>query len=429
MLFQPPFTCDCWSLNYVQFSPDGKSIATALNDFKIEIRESVTGNLSITLRCIDKIDQIGWSFDGRHIFAAMYDRNAVHVYTPNISTTQASARIESGEVGMEYVKWTPDSAWLLVFGKYGIRIDCWELRSSRLVGLPFFKNSHEGNDFSPNKRIFAYLTRRDNKDILSVHSTEDFRCILAIETGTLDANIVKFSPDSQYIAVSDCPIEHRVVIVNVETGDVFRYEAYKLGLGVTSFNWSPDSHLLGIGSGNNSVYLLYAPEWNLLTELGHSPLIRSEKAEYLEEETPGKMIPASFPVKYGDSRIAGVDKILWSKSGNFIACTCISNPRTVYIWDIKSLSLRNVFTFLTPIIGMAWNPVNDVIAVGFGTDKLLTWSPDGYKISHEQEAAVQIHMLMWRPDGDSLAAFDSAAGTCTLAFMVDEGDNTSKKSK
>lgn len=422
MLFQSPFTCDCWTRQHQAYTPNGKSLATVLNDFKVEIRESSNGNLLSTLRCIDKIDQIGWSPNGRHIFTAMYDRNAVHVFTPPTHPTQASARIDGGELGIENVMWSPNSQFLLVFGKNGVRVDVWDLKTCHLVGIPGIKDGRNGVGFSPNKRVFAYLTRRNGKDCLALHSTEDWQFTNLIELDTLDANDLKWSPDGVNVAIADCQIEHRVVVVNSETGQASTYEAYKGQKGVITLCWCMNSHLLAAGSGNDAMQILFTPEWRLLTELDHINLTRVSNADHYEEETPGRMIPAKFPIKNYDGSYSGINRIAWSRSGKFIASTTVTMKRTIFIWDLETLSLIHVFTFLTNVADFQWSPTDDNLAVCIGTDKLLNWKPTGFRISHAQEAAIQMHMIEWRSDGESLAAFDNAAGTCTLAYLLEDNE-------
>lgn len=420
MLFQAPFACDCWTKFHKSFTPDGKSLATVLNDFKIEIRDSSTGNLISTLRCIDKVDHIEWSPNGRHILTSMHERNAVHVFTPPTHPTQASARIDGGELGIEYVIWSPNSQHLVVFGKNGIRADIWELRTSRLTALPGVKHTKKGGGFSPNKKVFGYITRRDGGDVLSLHSVEDWRVLNVIELGTLDAREMQWSPDGVLVAVADCEIEHRVVVANSETGTISTYSAYEGQKGVTHMCWCVNSHLLAIGCGDDSIHILFAPDWKLLTSFSHIPITRGDNADHYEEESPGRFEKAGFPIKNFDTNVSGINRMSWSHAGRYIASTTKSYTRTLFIWDIEALCLLHVFTFLTPISEFKWSPTDENLAVAVGTDKLLNWKPDGFHVSHSQEAAVQIHMIDWRSDGECLAAFDNAAGTCTLAFLADD---------
>jgi hypothetical protein len=44
-----------WTADCQSFTPDGKFLATVLNDFKVETSDPLTGNLHPTLRCIDQI--------------------------------------------------------------------------------------------------------------------------------------------------------------------------------------------------------------------------------------------------------------------------------------------------------------------------------------------------------------------------------------
>jgi WD40 repeat protein len=179
---------------------------------------------------------------------------------------------------------------------------------------------------------------------------------------------------------------------------------------------------LAVGSGNDTIYILFTPDWKLLSEFGHIPLTRFQNADHYEEESPGRFVPSKFPVQHFDARVSGISRIQWSNSGKYIASQSCSYNRTIFIWEIESLSLTHVFTFLTAITDAQWSPTDDNLAIAFGTDKILNWKPNGFRVSHVEEAAIQMHFLKWRADGESLAAYDSAAGTCTLAFVLGDDE-------
>ncbi|KAH0790523.1 WD repeat-containing protein WRAP73 [Histomonas meleagridis] len=423
MLFQAPFTCDCWTKEFYSLSEDGKTLAAVINGFKVEIHDASTGNSIITLRCIDKIDKVLWSPNGRHLAVAMYERNTVHIFTPSQSS-QPYMRIDGGELGIENIMWSPNNRYLLVFGKDGVRIDVWELRKSmnQLICLLNVKDSRKGVSFSPDKNFFAYLTRIEGSDCISIFSSEDWRPIDTIKINTLDACEIQWSPNSQYIAISDCQIEHRAIIVNLETQNCSEFQAYKEGVGISCMRWCFNSCLLAIGSGNDSIYILYAPDWKLLAEFNHINITRKEIADHYIENTPGEMIKSDFPIEVRNYENSGITKIEWSNSGKYVASTSAAIPQTVFIWDIESLSLIHVFSFLTEVTDMKWSPTDDNLALGYGTDMMLNWKPNGFNVSHSQEAAIRIHFIEWKPDGELLIVFDCIAGTCTFAHVLHDNE-------
>lgn len=119
-----------------------------------------------------------------------------------------------------------------------------------------------------------------------------------------------------------------------------------------------------------------------------------------------------------DARVCGISRLEWSRSGHFIASATVSYTKTIFIWDMETLALRQVFTFLSPVADAKWSPTDDILTIAIGTDKLIVWTPAGFKVSHTQEAAIQIHLLVWRSDGECLGCFDTIAGTATLAFIL-----------
>jgi WD40 repeat protein len=170
------------------------------------------------------------------------------------------------------------------------------------------------------------------------------------------------------------------------------------------------------------IHILFTPDWKLLTELNHITLTRCENADHYEEETPGKFVPSKFPVKFFDASVSGVNRIEWSRTGKFIASSTASHVRTIFLWDVETLTLIHVFTFLSTVTDYKWSPTDDNLAVAVGTDKLLNWKPTGFRVSHAQEAAIQIQLLVWRADGEALAAFDTISGTCTLSFVLGDDE-------
>jgi WD40 repeat protein len=133
-------------------------------------------------------------------------------------------------------------------------------------------------------------------------------------------------------------------------------------------------------------------------------------------------MPATFPVGHLQEKVTGVTRLEWSTTGKYIASQSVSHDRTIFIWDIGTLTLIHVFTFLTPVTDAKWSPTDDNLVVAVGTDKLLNWKPNGFRVSHVQEAAIQIQFVQWASDGESLAAFDSIAGTCTLSFVLGDDE-------
>jgi hypothetical protein len=81
-----------------------------------------------------------------------------------------------------------------------------------------------GFAFSPNKRVLGSLTCRDDKDSLALRSVDDWSLIHWIQLETLDARDLIWSPDGFLVAIADCQIEHRLVVVNSESGGVATFE-------------------------------------------------------------------------------------------------------------------------------------------------------------------------------------------------------------
>jgi WD40 repeat protein len=352
----------------------------------------------------------------------MLERNAVHIFTPPTHPAQSSARVDGGELGIERASWSPNSQDLIIFGKDGIRADIWNLRTSRLTALPLIKDCKKGFAFNPNKHVLGYLTRRNGKDSLALRSVEDWRFINQIDLETLDARQFIWAPDGVLIAIADCQIEHRVSILDTESGSITTFEGYQGQKGVISMAWCINGHLLAIGSGNDVIHILFTPDWAVLAELNHIKLTRCDNAEHYEEETPGKFAESKFPLKDFDASASGIDRIEWSPTGKYIASTSFCYPKSLFIWEVETFTLGYVFTFMTTVADFKWSPTNDNLAVAAGTDKLLNWRPSGFRVSHSQEAAIQIQLLVWRADGEALAAFDTIAGTCTMSFVLRDGE-------
>ena len=424
MFFFPPSTSDCWTEDLVQISPDGTRHASVLNDFKIEIRDTQTNAVKISLQCIDRISQIKWSPDSRHILAAMIDRNSVHVFTFPTKSTTPSARIDGGEMGIERAEWSPNSQFVLLYGQCGTRIDVFELRTSEIYGLEIVKNSKTGCAFSPSGDMFAYLSRDSGHDVVKICDAISWEKFTIVPIDTVNATHIKWSPDGKHIAIADCVIDYNMVIISLESVEsiqsVKQYKAYEEQLGITNFEWSPNSQILAIGSGDEVVRVILAPDFNLLTELTHFPLSRPEKAVYFQEMSPGRYDKKDSLPDLIETNDSWISRLAFSPSGVYASTTCASAPNGIFIWDIKTLSLVAVYAQMSAVYDVQWSPVRDTLCACNNTDKLLLWTPSGHTVASAKEAATQISRISWRADGEGIVAYDQTAGTSAIGCSVQE---------
>lgn len=161
---------------------------------------------------------------------------------------------------------TPDE--VMVFSDFDFKIQIWSLITKRAIEIKDPKSASPGYDYRPTSGHLALLIRPAVHDILMVIAPHTHEVLETLELLTIDAQGIKYSPDSNWIAIWDTPSAGCRVLILTADGQLFKTYSLpheELNLGVRSVQWSPDSEYLAIGDNEGKVTFLAKNKVRFLT--------------------------------------------------------------------------------------------------------------------------------------------------------------------
>jgi WD40 repeat protein len=267
------------SVNSLQFSPDGKTLASGSSDNTIKIWDVNTGNLKTTLTGHSDIvvsvqfSPVGFSLPsgiGQYLASGSWDSTIKiwDVNTGNLKTT-----LTGHSSGVTSVQFSPVGVSLpsgigqsLASGSYDQTIKIWDVKTGNLKAtLTGHSNNVNSVQFSPDGKTLASGSWDQTIKIWDV-KTKNLKATL---TGHYNSvNSVQFSPDGQYLASGSK--DDTIKIWDVKTGNL---KATLTGHSnsVQSVAFSPDGQTLASGSSDYTIKIWDVKTGNMKATLtGHS---------------------------------------------------------------------------------------------------------------------------------------------------------------
>jgi WD40 repeat protein len=269
---------------------------------------------------------------------------------------------------------------------------------------------------SPDGSMVGVLVRSSCKDRVVVYDSGTFEEVGRLELGTSDAAGMLWSPDSTCLAVWDgVTYGPRVVAVGVKSVQGVKgakgvertsfelsvlmdktWHAGTSGLGVRTASWSPSGSVLALGTYDSDVLLVNALTWKgMQTSLHHAAVVDEKRyggtdieVVVFEESEAGHYVDASMParlptVQDRDDASAsalpplmpttGVERVLFSSTGKFLATVCPDKPNVLWIWDASRFQLDTVLVHRRPIRDVAWRPGSDSCYLVCGTKSVFVF--------------------------------------------------------
>jgi uncharacterized protein with WD repeat len=279
-------------INVIDFSPDGKTLASGSWDGKIHLWEVATGNILQEFKGHQAaISSISFSPDGKTLGSSSKD-NTIRLW--EVATGKIlKLRHSSGNYSVIY---SPDGKPLaLGFEDSTIRL----LEAATGNILNSF-NGHEGRvtsvSISPDGKILASGSREDKT--VRLWETATGKELAKFDTYQYSFSPVAFSPNGKTLALRER--YNTIRLWEVATGKEFRkFEGYDNQM--LSIDFSPDGKTLASGSGNGTISL-----WNADTG--------KELHEFV-----------------GQGIVVGVD---YSPSGKLLASGHMSTA--ILVWDVDT---------------------------------------------------------------------------------------------
>lgn len=393
-----------------------------------------------------------------------------------VSRPEWTCRVDEGAAGLAHVRWAPCSRHVLTISELGVRATVWSLgdRARCAIGAPKHWDGR-GVSFGGERAVpadsadaaavaatpnsgawMAVLERAGCKDYVAVYDASTFALAARFPTTTADAADLAWSPDGTAIAVWDSPLEHRVMLHAPDGAPLGEYSAYSGALGIKSVCWAPGGQLLAVGSYDEKLRVLNHLTWQPLAECAHPTTVRSpegavvykelvERPELAPEEAAERArdptaaaaaaarrgryvvcaLPESVPVARPPAGKAnprlGVGRLAWSPDGAYLATVNDNMAGTVWVWDMRALSLAAVLLHAEPIAAARWDPEPTTarLAIATGEGRVGLWTPEGVSCVHVPLPGFKCTDLQWNPcpPGGQPSFVLTDRGSLTVAFM------------
>ena len=291
-----------------------------------------------------------------------------------------------------------------MYADFGLKLTIFNLEWRTSVDIPNPKlyqaaNASKGYAHRPTTKNFALLSRRDGKDVVSIHRQANYEVLRSWNPDTVDAASISWSLDGKWLAVVESPGHGHKIVFYTADGHLFktwkgpRPSSVKeadidLGAGVRSIEWSADGRHLAVADYSMKITLLSIPAFVEIMRVEHASTIKpmeglqvwqeqvitraqavlakTEQRSYTLVTTtvhPPTSAPASASSTTTDLK-SGTALMAIDTTGTLIASKSESLPTTICIWDTASKLLRAVLIQHSPVAKLTWHPsINELLLI------------------------------------------------------------------
>ncbi|RKU27976.1 hypothetical protein C6497_10400 [Candidatus Poribacteria bacterium] len=402
----------------MRFSPDGNTLAT-WDWSTIHLWDVGTGVIDKTLKGHERdiVYDIAFNPDGKTLASAM-DNDTIRLW--QIHTGELH-RILMGHKDLVYnVAFSPDGK-TLTSGGYDGTLRWWDLETGEC------RNTRSGHNsgaidvsYSPDGKILASEMGNGTVSLLKAQTGITLHTLEVLHTDYASINSVSFSPDGKILAGGG--YDRIIHLWDVETGE--RKNTYKVPDIISSVTFSSDGKILASASWDNNTIRLWDTETGTIrhTFEGHTDVVNSvvfsPDGNTLVSGSTDKAIRI-WNIQTGELRktLTGhtdeVTSIAFNSNGKTIASG--SKDKTVRIWNIQTGELRKKLTGHT----------RKVTSVAFSSDGTTLASTGWDKSIHLWDVETGMHRntltghtywvrsVAFSPDGNTLVS-GSRDGTILL---------------
>ncbi|CAL1695316.1 unnamed protein product [Somion occarium] len=390
------------------------------------------------------ITHASWSNDSEYLLAACAKRGVVNIF--KLRDESWNARVNVGTESLVKAEWAPDGTCTYI--QYPLHPD-------------------RGYGFRPDGRYLIIAERHKSKDTLGVYdASELYRLVRHFPLPTSTLASLSISPNGDYVAIWEGPMEFRVYILNLSGNTVGSFTPdLDPGYGIRSVVWHPSGFFLLVAGWDDKIHILERLTWGpvalleLQSRIGNPVIVWREPSDWLEK-TQGRGFlsyerlqpPHSIAVGRPDfskgNPKSGVVQLSFNVSGTLLLARFESAPTAVFLYAFPSASdhdvptrpeasvslapkLKSVLIHTNPVVAARWNPVRKgSLAISCGTGSIYLWSDEwvGDDATGESEEVAECvgiparqfnaQDIRWAPDGKGLILLDKEAFCC--AFEVED---------
>ncbi|WP_289008379.1 serine/threonine-protein kinase [uncultured Thermomonospora sp.] len=314
-------------VEFVTFSPDGSTIATASRDHTAKIWNAETGRLITTLEHEDYVNSVAFSPDGTAVVTAGDDGTA------KVWKTETGKRIATLKHGgkVKSVFFSPDGAAVFTAAQDTNTAKKWNAKTGKLITTFIADYWVNFAALSPDGTALATVTRNGITEVWSTKTGK--RVTSAINRG-IWINSLAFSPDGIMVATTERL--GYADVWNAKSGDHAAFLSHEES--VNSAVFSSDSTMVVTASDDNT-----AKVWNARTGL---PLLTLEHG-------------------------SAVESAMFSPEGTVIATA--GDDGTAKIWDAKTGEPIITLQHDAPVTSVAFSPDGSTIATASRDYTARTW--------------------------------------------------------
>ena len=364
----------------VSFSPDGKTLASGSSDKTIKLWDVTTGREINTLKGHNAEVSVNFSPDGKTLASGSRD-NTIKLW--DVTTGREIRTLKGHSHGVRSVSYSPDGK-TLASGSYDNTIKLWDVTTNREIRtLKGHSRAVWSVSYSPDGKILASGSYDHTIKLWDVTTGKEIDTLKGHSTWV---NSVNFSPDGKTLASGSD--DNTIKLWDVTIGkEIFTLKGHSSG--VNSVNFSPDGKTLAASSNDNTIKL-----WDVTTDREIGTL------------------------KGHSSVVNVVTSVNFSPDGKTLASG--SGDNTIKLWDVTTgKEISTLKGHSNTVSSVNFSPDGKTLASGSGDDTIKLWDASiGKEIHTFKGHSSSVSSVSFSPDGKTLA---SGSGRTIKLWDVTKG--------
>jgi WD40 repeat protein/DNA-binding CsgD family transcriptional regulator len=359
---------------------------------------------SVFAETLGSILTIDFSPDGKTLATGDTDYT-VHLW--NVATSEQTLSWQGHEDWIRSVRFSPDGT-LLATGSEDQTIRLWEVSTGRcLKTLEGHTSWVRAVAFSADGQRLASASEDKTARIWDVATG---KCLMVLGGHTRTVRSVAFSPDGKLLVSGSS--DRTVRLSNTETGECLK-TLEEHDLGVRSVAFSPNGELLATGSSDRTVKLWDVNTWTCLKTLsGHIgwvwSAVFSPDGETIASGSEDQTVRL-WDVNTGQCLKTLYGHASWVRSVAFNpdnhTLASGSDDQTVRIWNLQGQCLKTLQGYARGVRSVAFSPNNRLLASGSEDRTIRLWSVEtGQCLQTLPGHRNRIWSVAFSPDGHILAS-------------------------